>query len=176
MAPGARRTRCGVELGILAMIGVIAEPADHNVVREFFELFKTPWEFYRGDGEYDVLLCARDARFDATAKLVLFYAGRRMHFDDQQKIQTNQQPRHACVLSYQGTRIPIYGDTITFATQGNGLLTDESSQECAAYLDESGDRVQARIGYDLFIEVRTLLTVGQPPVNASMPALELHIA
>ncbi len=34
----------------------------------------------------------------------------------------------------------------------------------------------ARIGYDLFGEVRTLLTVGQPPVNASVPALELHIA
>ena len=34
----------------------------------------------------------------------------------------------------------------------------------------------ARIGYDLFGEVRRLLTVGQPSANASMPALELHIA
>ena len=34
----------------------------------------------------------------------------------------------------------------------------------------------ARIGYDLFGEIRTLLTVGQPPANASLPALELHIA
>lgn len=158
------------------MIGVIAEPRDHEVVREFFELFKTPWEFYRGDGEYDVLLCAGNAQFDAKAKLVLFYAGRRIHFDDQQRLQSNQQPGHASVVTYQGTRIPIYGDTITFPTQRNGLLTDESSQECAAYLDESGDRVLARIGYDLFVEVRTLLTVGQPPVNASLPALELHIA
>ena len=32
------------------MIGVIANPADHDVVCEFFELFKTPWEFYRGEG------------------------------------------------------------------------------------------------------------------------------
>ena len=45
-----------------------------------------------------------------------------------------------------------------------------------AYLDRSGERVLARIGYDLFGEVRTLLTVGQPPANADMPALELHIA
>ena len=29
------------------MIGVIADPAEADVVREFFELFKTPWEFYR---------------------------------------------------------------------------------------------------------------------------------
>jgi hypothetical protein len=36
------------------MIGVIADPAEHGVVREFFELFKTPWEFYRRDRQYDV--------------------------------------------------------------------------------------------------------------------------
>ena len=31
------------------MIGVIADSAEQDVVREFFELFKTPWEFYRKD-------------------------------------------------------------------------------------------------------------------------------
>src|ERR1700751_6013193 len=30
----------------LAMIGVLANQADVPTVREFFELFKTPWEFY----------------------------------------------------------------------------------------------------------------------------------
>jgi len=58
------------------MIGVIADPAEHGVVREFFELFKTPWEFYRRDRQYDVVLCAGDAPFDSAAKLVLFYAGK----------------------------------------------------------------------------------------------------
>ena len=33
-----------------------------------------------------------------------------------------------------------------------------------------------RVGYDLFAEVRTLLTTGQPSANAAIPALELHIA
>jgi hypothetical protein len=33
-----------------------------------------------------------------------------------------------------------------------------------------------RIGYNLFAEVRTLLTAGQPVANAAMPALDLHIA
>ena len=158
------------------MIGVIADPEEHNVVREFFELFKTPWEFYRGDRQYDVLLRAGDGQVDATAKLLLFYGGRRTHYDDQQEIQTGRQRRHACVLSYQGNRIPIYGDTITFSEKGSGLLTEEDSQECAAYVDGPKERVSARIGYDLFREIRTLLTVGQPPANANMPALELHIA
>jgi peptidoglycan/xylan/chitin deacetylase (PgdA/CDA1 family) len=158
------------------MIGVIAEPEDHEVVREFFELFKTPWEFYRKDAEYDVLLCAGDGQFDATARLVLLYAGRRTRFDDQQQIQTNQQRGHPCLFSYRENRIPIYGDTITFSKQDKGLLTDTNSQECTAYSDEANDRVLARIGYDLFGEIRTLLTIGQPPANAGMPALELHIA
>jgi len=80
------------------------------------------------------------------------------------------------VFSYQGNRIPIYGDTITFSERESSLLTEEGSSECAAFLEESSDRVLARIGYDLFAEVRSLLTVGQPPTNATVPALELHIA
>jgi peptidoglycan/xylan/chitin deacetylase (PgdA/CDA1 family) len=158
------------------MIGVIADPAEQDVVREFFELFKTPWEFYSRDRQYDVLLCAIDGQFDAAARLVLFCAGRRTYFDDEQKIPTARQRRHACILSYQGNRIPIYGDTITFKEKGTCLLTDEGSQECAAYVDGSREGVLARIGYDLFREIRILLTVGQPPANANMPALELHIA
>ncbi len=43
------------------MIGVIADPSEHDVVREFFELFKTPWEFYRRDRHYEVMLCADEA-------------------------------------------------------------------------------------------------------------------
>jgi hypothetical protein len=158
------------------MIGVIADPSEYDVVREFFELFKTPWEFYRGDRRYDVVLCAGDGQPGATTKLLVIYAGKRTTFDDQQRIHTGQQRKNACVLSYWGNHIPVYRDTITFSTTKNRLLTDEDSQECTAYVDVSGEKAHARIGYDLFSEVRTLLTVGQPPANASMPALELHIA
>ncbi len=158
------------------MIGVIANPTDQDVIREFFELFKTPWEFCRKSGRYEVLLCAGDAQFDRTAKFVLFYAGEKIQFDDERKIQTGRQRKLSCILSCQGNRIPIYGDTITFPEKGSGLLTVEDSQECAAYLEQSTEGVVARIGYDLFGEIRKLLTVGQPPANANIPALELHIA
>jgi peptidoglycan/xylan/chitin deacetylase (PgdA/CDA1 family) len=157
------------------MIGVIADSAEHDVVREFFELFKTPWEFYRGDRRYEVLVCAGEGPLDATAKLVVLYAGRKTHFDDAQKNPPGRQSRQRC-LSYRRSLIPIYGETITFPEKDSGLLTDEDSHEDVAYLDRSTERVLARIGYDLFGEVRTLLMVGQPATNASMPALELHIA
>lgn len=157
------------------MIGVIADPSEHDVVREFFELFKTPWEFYQKDRRYEVLLCAGDDQVDGASKLVLVYAGRKTRVDDEQKIQTGRQRRENCILSYRGTRIPIYGDTVTFPERKSGVLSDEDTHEFAAYLEESGQRVLVRIGYDLFGEVRRLLTVGQPPDNANIPTLDLHI-
>jgi len=158
------------------MIGIIADPAEQEVVREFFELFKTPWEFFRQGRRYDVLLCADGGTFDPTAKLVLVYAGRKTHFDDEQKIQVSLERKQACMLTYQGNRLPLYGETVTFAEKGTCLLTDEVSKECGAVLCAAEDRVLARIGYDLFREVRRLLTVGQPAANSALPALELHIA
>ena len=157
------------------MIGVIANPTDHNVACEFFELFKTPWEFYRGDRHYDVLLCAGDGQIDGTANLILVYCGRKLHFEDEEKTQSGLRERQTRILCYQGNHIPIYGTSITFPEKGTGLLTDEESQECVAYVERSKERVLVRIGYDLFSEVRTLLTVGQPHANANVPTLEVHI-
>lgn len=157
------------------MIGVIANTEDQSVVREFFELFKTPWEFYHRDAKYDVLLFDGDGPCDGEAKIVLFYAGSKLPSDEKQGIPTGRQRSEPCILLHQGNPIPIYGDSLTFSGKRNVLLADEH-QQCAAYVDDSGDRVLARIGYDLFAEVRRLLTVGQPAANAHMPALELHIA
>ncbi len=158
------------------MIGVIADASEKDVIREFFELFKTPWEFYRSGRRYEVLLCAGGGQFDRTARLTVFYASTRTHFDDEQKIKTSIPPKRARILALQGNRLPIYGDSITFPEKGSGLLTHEDSRQCVAFLDRSKEQVLARIGYDLFDEVRTLLSIGQPHANADMPTLEMHIA
>src|SRR2546429_870880 len=159
------------------MIGVIAKPSERTVVCEFFELFKTPWEFYRSDRRYEVLLSSRDGKVDTTAaKHVLIYAGKEIQFDAEQKIEVDSRRTGSRALSYKGRRVPIYGDSITFPAKRDGILTDEDSHHPVAYLNQSGGRILARIGYDLFSEVRALLTVGQPPANADVPALELHIA
>lgn len=157
------------------MIGVIADSADREVVQEFFELFKTPWEFYRGDREYDVLLCGGDGEFPATAKLAVVYAGRRISFDDQQHIPILPQQKQSSLLALRGRRLPIYGQTATFEKNGPALLADEVNQDSAAYLATREGKMVARIGYDLFREVRTLLTAGQPLAYATSPTLELHI-
>src|SRR5438309_449036 len=162
------------------MIGVVANPGEETVVREFFELFKTPWEFYCAGRHYEVLLSTQDGHFDGTAELIILYAGRKLRCDEAQGIRSEPRRSESCVLSYQGSRLPIYGDNITFPEKrpekGDDFLVDENSHQCAAYVDRSGETTVVRIGYDLFGEIRKLLTEGQPLANAGIPALDLHIA
>lgn len=158
------------------MIGVIADSAEHSVVREFFELFKTPWEFYKSNRQYDVLLCSGDGEFDeSTAKLVLIYASRNLAFDVVKKIEIASRTSNR-VLLYNGDRIPLYGESVTFCEGQPDLLMDEEFRHAAMHQHQSSGRVVARIGYDLFSEIRILLTSGQPAVYANIPALDLHIA
>jgi peptidoglycan/xylan/chitin deacetylase (PgdA/CDA1 family) len=166
----------GFGLDHVTLIGVVADPAQHDVVREFFELFKTPWEFYKSGRTYDVVLCAGDWQIDEAAGVVLLYAGTATQFDGQQYClneATQCQPR---LIRYREYRIPIYGDCLTFPAAENSMLTDLDSQASVAYRHDSAQRTTIRIGYDLFSEIRKLLTVGQPVASANIPTLELHIA
>ncbi len=158
------------------MIGVIADSAEHGVIREFFELFKTPWEFYRSDRQYEVLLCSGDGEFDeSTAKLVLIYASGSLAFDAVEKIEIVSRTSNR-VLLYNGVRIPIYGECVTFRENLPGLLMDEECRHAAMHQRQSSGRVVARVGYDLFNEIKILLTSGQPAVYADISTLDLHIA
>lgn len=157
------------------MIGVIANSALHAVVREFFELFKTPWEFYRHSFDYDVVLYAGDDEFEGqSAPLVLIYSSEKLAFDTERKVETGPRNQN-CVFTYKEFQLPIYGGGITFQT-GSRLLQERRSQSPAIYSQEFSGRVVTRIGYDLFTEVFTLLTKGQPTSNAHVPTMELHIA
>ncbi|MGB7134427.1 MAG: hypothetical protein WBD46_04025 [Acidobacteriaceae bacterium] len=153
------------------MIGVIADEADHDVVREFFELFKTPWEYWRPGQLYNVVLCAAEAGLDETpAQLVVVYASARS------RSGMSAAARVACELSWQGSRFPIYQGCTTFGEIESRLLVEADSGRSALQIKTRGQGRVVSIGYDLFAEVRTLLTSGQPAVHAGTPTLELHIA
>jgi len=160
------------------VIGVIANPLRYNAVREFFELFKTPWEFYRENRDYEVLICADDVVQNSSAKLVVIYAGRHIRFDVASNVQVTATrtigPR---IFLGQGMRIPVYGDSVTFAFSGARILLDEKTEQAGAYAAApvNGTTV-VRVGYDLFDEVTFLLSEGQPCTNASIPSLEFHIS
>ncbi len=153
------------------MIGVIAQQEDHEIVSEFFELFKTPWEYWRPQQTYDVVLCAAEKDFaKATAPLVVVYTRRG------NPPRTSSPPGPDCELSYQGRRIPIYEGCATFGETKGSLLADADSGRTAIQIESRSQGRLVRVGYDLFAEVRTLLTFGQPVSQAGIPTLELHIA
>src|ERR1700733_14192865 len=114
------------------MIGVIASPTDYAVATEFFELFKTPWEFYRSEQKYDVLLCTSEATLDnKSAKLVLIYGGEKLNCDIEDQIHVASQERATRDLAYKGARIPIYEGCITFHGEAATALYDRESRQPA---------------------------------------------
>ena len=157
------------------MIGVIATEAEHPVVAEFFELFKTPWEFYRAGAKYDILICSHNTVPDNDAKLLLLFDAQECEFDQQQGISVSPAPGRN-VVYFHDQRLPIYRGCLSFDGPGNKILVHERTNSAAAFLVASGTQVVVRLGFDLFAEVHYLLTQGQPAEFAEVPTLDLHIS
>lgn len=159
------------------MIGVVADPMSHDVVRETFELLKTPWEIARNGRRYDVVLSAGGRGAEAvTAKLVIVYSAATTPVDEAAEARVGR-PRRGRSLSYGTARLPLYGDSVGFGSgEGVGLAMSEPPHEAAGYVHRADGRMVVRLGYDLFAEIRALLTSGQPPANAGVPTLELHLS
>ena len=158
------------------MIGVVVRGAECATVRELFELFKTPWEFWRSDRQYDVIVQTDDSVERPLAKLVILYGAK----DGGHDREGDRAPGWAvtgAMLLWDGDRIPIYGHCTAFADDGYGaeLVLADSGEPAVSVTPEDG-RTVVRVGYDLFGEVKILLSVGQPAVHAGIATLEKHIA
>ena len=157
------------------MIGVVAKAEDHDVVAEFFELFKTPWDWFRADRDYDVLLIASDDEVNGrSARLALHYAGHELASDRASGIQVGPRTEGG-VLEFHGEQIPVYGELVTFADEAISKLRPGDSNETSILQQRVGDRTKIRVGCDLFAEIRTLLTTGQPAAYAQVPTIDAHI-
>jgi len=154
------------------MIGVVCPESQRDFVIEFFEFFKTPWEFYRGERSYDVLLATEVPPRGVEAKLLVTY-GLAGHV---KRITSNSDQSREAYLEYDNTIFPVYGRIALIDSQGPALLRLRGSGGTVA-VDETSHRMRViRVGFDLFEEVRFLLTSGQPERNARIPALEIHIS
>jgi len=156
------------------MIGVFAPAEDQPVIREFFELFKTPWEFGRAGGKTEVAICSRVEVPPTDAKLVLIFGGDTNSFDRANGLQTHPRISKR-ILSPEGRWLPTYGNCVTFGKSAGATLTVEDTGKSALWEISAGGQTFIRIGYDLFQEIRRLLTSGQPVAHASTPTLEMHI-
>jgi hypothetical protein len=157
------------------MIGVVANEAERPVISEFFELFKTHWEYYRSGVDYDVLICSNGLVPENNAKLLLMYGAQRQAFEERRNIKTSSASGRN-FFCFRGERMPIYGDCLLFDRAGSEVFHDEGTRSAAAVSVACDGQVLIRLGFDLFGEIRHLLTQGQPPELASIPTLELHIS
>jgi len=157
------------------MIGVIADKQEPHVIREFFQLFKTPWEFYDPGHRYDVILAAGEEPPEANAPLVIIYAGESLPFDGGEPSEQSPSNRDTFAL-WNDIQLPIYGKSITFRNTDSVSVLQNKTGQVLGYEKKTDHRRIVRIGYDLFREVYFLLTKGQPPENALYPTLDYHIA
>jgi hypothetical protein len=157
------------------LIGVIHKAGQTEAVQEFFELFKTPWEIYRPGQEYDVIIATVNEIPEVSAKLLLVYGAAATSVDACIGIAERGR-RQGAILSHRDTLVPVYGGLLTFADGSEGTCCVTAGSEIAGLVVESRGSTIVRLGYDLFDEVQFLLSVGQPPEHAQMPALEIHVS
>ncbi len=159
------------------MIGVVARAEESEVAREFFELFKTPWEFWRPDGRYDVLVDTHDGTSaHRPARIVFLYGSTAGAFDDQ-RVRHPAPPREGATLCWRGDCFPVYGRCAPLWPDGTSPdLVFRDTREPATAVTHADERIVVRIGYDLFHEVRFLLVNGQPRAQAGVPTVDRHIS
>jgi hypothetical protein len=158
------------------MIGVISKEDEEDIVREFFELFKVPWEFYKKDRYYPVVLSTKDTLEELKANFILLYNNEKIKFDVENKINvTTTQSKF--LLKYNELQLPIYGKTSTFDTAANATTKLRGTTGEAVGIEIIKDDAKIiRIGFDLFQEIRFLLSTGQPSQFSQIPTLDIHIS
>ena len=157
------------------MIGVIASERERNVVKEFFELFKTAWEYYSPDHYYDVIISTEKNIIKNGFGLEVIYCSDKPPLDYGKEFGIKGKYKEA-LLEYESVEIPIYRGLITFKGEGKPIVRLKGCFERAGVkIEISGKRI-ALLGYNLFKEVDFLLCSGQPKRNALIPTLEIHIS
>jgi hypothetical protein len=158
------------------MIAVATNPEHRAAASEFFELFKTAWEFYRSGEEYDAVICCGIIPTDVRADLVLVYASNELPFDQQHQLQVLRQDHSGEMPAYRGWRLPVYAGLASVIANGkrHNAIAGKTKYSLFTEIRVAG-QLFIRIGYDLFAEVRHLLCEGQPLQFAHVPSIEIHI-
>ena len=157
------------------MIGVAIHSSERAAASEFFELFKTHWEYYEPDRTYDVLISTDSSLTSRGTALSLIFGASPGTFDASHGINPQVQPAGS-TLTHAGRRLPVYGAVATFPTSSDILVREESTKTPALLALRNGGQTVIRVGYNLFSESQFLLTVGQPARHAGVATLEHHLA
>jgi peptidoglycan/xylan/chitin deacetylase (PgdA/CDA1 family) len=159
----------------MTMIGILCDESERDIVREFFELFKTPWEFCIPGRCYPVVISTLNQVPGVNAKLLIIFSSEPTEFDDLWGISVESAVSEH-LIGRGGVRLPIYGKLSRLCGRGEPMLYGQIHSETVVVgLSEPNGKTM-RVGYDLFREAAFLLSEGQPVENALVPTLEAHIS
>ncbi|PYX52279.1 MAG: hypothetical protein DMG76_29785 [Acidobacteria bacterium] len=156
------------------MIAVIAKAGQSAWVGEFFQLFKTPWEFYRPGRAYDVVVATASEIPEVDARLFVICGADLKNTDARHGVLARSRHRGG-LLNYGVFKLPVYGEVLTFEPRGTAVPCVAAGGEAAGLRIRVAEASVVRLGYDLFAEVGVLLSAGQPLEYAHVPTLDLHI-
>lgn len=159
------------------MIGVICADSEKPAVREFFELFKTPWMFWDSSEGCDVLVVTSTGALPEsfTGRLVVAFGATEMRDDASLGIAPRSRTDDA-VLEAGDLELPLYAGALTLTADATVLGRSAGSGASLIVRCATSSSPVVRCGYDLFSEVKFLLSAGQPTEHAGTPTLDLHIA
>lgn len=160
------------------MIGVISKEIEVNAVQEFFQLFKTPWEFFAPGRDYDVIIASSGyTPENVNAKALIIYSSASILWDREREIShQNSGESNSNFLEWGNTEFPVYCNVSAFQQDGMSFLQSKGGLGPVGLQFSDSTRSVFRIGYDLFQEVSFLLSKGQPPENSCIPTMEIHIS
>ena len=154
------------------MIGVITEKCHKYIVNEFFELFKTPWDYYTEGERYNVLLTTKKEMPPSHCALTIIFSSQETEWDINEKIslQMHENPK----VRYENIEFPVYGH-ISYLKSGQRTKKAKHLLDGVVnFVTTKDDRIIIRVGYDLFYEIGYLLNTGQPIENSLIPTMDLH--
>lgn len=157
------------------MIGVLVSSAERAAAAEFFEVCKTPWEFWRKDHDYEVVVGTASPPNLAGVRLVLLYSSQLTALDAAENLSITGLPAGR-ILAYGQNRLPLYGATAAVQRSSSIIAREADTGESMVVLVRVREFALVRIGYNLFEEIRLLLTRGQPTAFSLVPTLDLHCA
>ncbi len=156
------------------MIGVLTSVNEKAPVEEFFQLFKTPWQFCRTGEEYSVIITTGEPDFSFSSRLWIIFSNRELRFDSQLGIRTIPK-RGGGTVQWEGLEVPFFGDFVLCRREEGGETLHAQEEYALGVKVQLADRTVLRIGYHLFKEIQHLIEKGQPACHAPVPTLDLHI-
>jgi hypothetical protein len=157
------------------VIGVLSQESESSAVREFFELFKTPWEFWAPHKKYDLVIATHEKiPRDLNANALVVYSSQKLRLDNQVDVVTIYPEKYSWV-EWERFDFPIYGRLAVFQSVGPALVRRKYTSEAVGCALAGSGCATVRVGIDLFYEVAFLLSQGQPAENARVATLDIHI-